>query len=288
MTLQKRILTQLERGYRTRFPTADIDDRGYLPTAKDNLLDGISLELVAEDFGSSAGQEMYVKDSNSGKRPKMAALHSSSALAVNTFGQWRADAASLSLAKRTGFHGLRFEAKFPILARGTPPHLDLLAVSENAVMAVESKFTEYLSRHSAHFAESYDAFWAGRDGGPWREEMKRLKVHAAAYVHLDAAQLIKHYMGLRRQMERAADPAWRGGNVTLLYVYWEPENADQIFEFCAHRKEVDEFSARVAGDDIKFIALRYLDLLSQWSAFQYPDWLPSHLQRLKQRYAFSI
>lgn len=288
MTLRKRILTQLERGCRSRYPTADIDDRGYLPATKDNLLDSINFELVAEDFGSAAGQEMYVRESKSGKRPKMAALHSSSALAVNAFGPWRADPASLSLAKHAGFHGLRFEAKLPILARGTPPHLDLLAVSGNAVVAVESKFTEHLSRHSAHFAESYDAFWAGRDSGPWYQEMKRLRAHAAAYVHLDAAQLIKHYMGLRRRMDREADPAWTDGNVTLLYLYWEPENADEIFEFCSHREEVDDFSARVASDDIKFIALSYPDLFGQWSAFQQPDWLPSHLQRLKQRYAFSI
>jgi len=49
----------------------------------------------------------------------------------------------------------------------------------------------------------------------------------ASHQHLDVAQLIKHYLGIRKRYGHK-------DTKVLLYLYWEPENASALAEFGRH------------------------------------------------------
>ena len=100
------------------------DRNGYTESLEDNLFVALSDETVAE-FVSGDGGEL----GEHGKRGKMQALHSSSALACNVFEYWRGrDAVALSgaLGVAAGIGSIGFERKFPTGLQGYAPNLDVV------------------------------------------------------------------------------------------------------------------------------------------------------------------
>ena len=161
--------------------------------------------------------------------------------------------------------------------RRTPPNLDVLLDGPVGVMAIESKCLEPLSPHVAEFAPAYDAeIRDGRRLTPWFRVMQELVVHPRAYHWLDAAQLIKHAFGIGyTYSDRPA---------TLLYLYWEPLNAEAFPIFAEHRSEIARFASSVSGSGITFAAMSYPELWAAWEAAPATDWLGDHVGRLRQRY----
>ena len=129
MNIATRCRHALHQALMTYSPATRFDSQGYVVDLRDNLLPGIDLDTIRPDFEAGAGHEL---------EGKMRAPHSSSALAVNTFGRWRRDPTSLRLQGETGFESLRCEAQCSTGLGGTAPHLDVLAVSRDAVVAVSS------------------------------------------------------------------------------------------------------------------------------------------------------
>jgi hypothetical protein len=78
----------------------------------------------------------------------------------------------------------------------------------------------------------------------WLALMESLRGSAPKY--LDVAQLIKHYFGLRNTAE------YTRRNITLLYLFWEPENSSKFDLFQKHRDELNEFAYEVADTSIRF------------------------------------
>ena len=142
-----------------------------------------------------------------------------------------------------------FERLFPTGLSGTPPHLDALAHNDETVLAIESKCLEYFSPKAAKFKPKYfEGIVDYRRDGPWFAEMRRLSEQPRSYACLDAAQLTKHAFGL----------AWTvPTHATLLYVFWEPDDADRHPMFAQHRAEIAAFSRRVEGGGPAFCALSY-------------------------------
>lgn len=85
--------------------TLDGSYKDYASSVKDNLFTVPTLDLCQGDFKSAKGHELVGRQ---GQPPKMAAVFSSSALAVNSFAPWRENPCSLRLADDTGFSWLRF------------------------------------------------------------------------------------------------------------------------------------------------------------------------------------
>lgn len=245
-----------------------VDTAGYAYALADNLVHGLSLDDFQADFAEGAGQELD---------GKMRAAHSSSALAVNCFGRWASDPSSLTMCEQTGFNKLQFEAKCPTGVGRMPPHLDLILTGPEGILAIESKCTEYLSRHKAEFADAYvDKITDHRSGTGWFAEMLTLRQQPDKYRFLDAAQLIKHYYGIAHTYPEVP--------ITLLYLYWEPENAVEYDDFTNHRNEIDEFSDAVTGSGVSFLGLSYPKLWKDWANQNQPSWLGQHLTNLKARY----
>jgi hypothetical protein len=61
-------------------------------------------------------------------RTRLRSPHSATALTVNSFLRWQDATDQLPLAGWTGFDAVQFEVRCPTGLRGTPPHLDLLAL----------------------------------------------------------------------------------------------------------------------------------------------------------------
>lgn len=79
----------------------------------------------------------------------------------------------------------------------------------------------------------------------WRGEYQRLVEDPHRYRHLNAAQLLKHYLGVRSQF-----PDRR---VTLAYLYWEPINAHEIAACSIHAAELAEFEKNVRDPTVRFL-----------------------------------
>lgn len=141
-----------------------VDERGYLPSVEANLFRPLS-ELAQRDFAHGSGSELV----GTPTRPaKMRALHSSSALAVNVFDFWHGRDAG-PLLRALGIDGelaaLRFEAQFPTGLGGTPPNLDVaLDLADGTVVAIESKFSEWLTPKSPNHQQLSAAYFKAGAG----------------------------------------------------------------------------------------------------------------------------
>jgi hypothetical protein len=189
------------------------------------------------------------------------AVHSSSALSCNLFHYWRRIGRPDIVAKACGLtdrnvQGLAFEQHLPIDKKFRfTPNLDaLFTYSKGAVrrIGVECKFCEAFStRALLGLKEQYletglDDLWSGM---PHVHALAReLSPANKRYDHLDAAQLVKHVLGLRR----CSDSACR-----LLYLHYDmPGSAG-----AKHAAEIADFIDVTRQDGIVVTAATYQDVL---------------------------
>jgi hypothetical protein len=108
--------------------------------------------------------------------------------------------------------------------------------------------------------------------------MERLLDSPKDYEAFDAAQLIKHAFGLINSA---------GAGATLLYIFWEPSDADRHQLFRQHRSEIARFAAHVAGGGPDFRAMSYPELWKAWAQGGSAK-LRDHAERLAIRYCGSL
>jgi hypothetical protein len=249
-----------------------LDKNNHVDEASQNLIEGVHLEDFEADLLQGDGNEMA---------GKFRAAHSSSALAVNTFAPFKAHLGALVLPGGSDFASLHFEQKCPhgLLGRRSP-NLDVLAEGPS-VVAIESKLLEPLSKHTAKFSPDYDEqIRDHRRGTEWFGEMVRIVKEEHKYCWLDVAQLVKHAFGIAHTFPNK--PA------TLLYLFWEPSNPNEHPFFDGHRAEVAGFSKSIRGGGPDFIAMSYPELWASWDAHPGPDWLRTHVSRLRARYGVAV
>jgi hypothetical protein len=251
---------------------------GYTLEPDQNLIPGIDPEFYVADLEQGDGSELHDRDGNVAK---FCAAHSSSALAVNSFGPFRLRPQMLVLSGWSGFRYTQFEHKCPTGVKGNAPNLDFLALGESFVVGVESKFLEPLGSKAGGFAPSYDALVEQESDDQWRGVFERLKADPKAFRHLDAVQLVKHSLGLRHTF---ADTPKR----VLLYVYWEPRNPDGHPEFAAHRDEVSQLSEWLDGSDVRFESVSYPALWEMWEEKIGWNRIGDHVSSLRERYLFDV
>ena len=252
------------------------DTRGYLAGVADNLFRPLSAAALAA-FEEGGGAEL--KD-----RPrapaKMKALHSSAVLAVNFFDYWT-DRDCAPLLQTLGIHEPlrappKFEAKLTTGLTGNPPNLDIvLELESGALIGIESKFTEWLSRKRQgrelfkpkYFANGAE-LWS-RHGLPRCQALVAdLVSRAEIYRTLNVAQLLKHALGL------AVNSA---SSFALYYLYYDlPCPASKT-----HREELLAFGERV-GAELRFEPLSYQELFRRLSESGCAD--ADYLAYLESRY----
>lgn len=252
-------------------PSVKLDPKGYVRDITENLLPTVELADFEADLRAGDGNEL---------EGKFKAVHSSSALAVNAFAPFRARGSELIVPGSRSITGLEFERKCPIGVGGKAPNLDVLLTGPAGIIGIESKLTEPLSGHHAHFSPRYqEKIRDERRESAWFREMLFLEKDPKRYGWLDAAQLVKHAFGLAHTFPNKP--------VTLLYLYWEPRNAERFPLFDEHRREIDAFSGRVTGSHPSFHAVSYPKLWRIWSKTP-ASWLTDHLDDLRARYEVEL
>jgi hypothetical protein len=253
----------------TRSFAGRTDHRGYVDWPQANLVSGVRLEQFEGDLRQGDGNEL---------RMKFCAVHSSAALAVNCFAPFKDRPADLSLLGAQGAVGIQFEKQMPIVAGRRPSNLDVWIDRGGNAVAIESKLLEYFEPKKPEFADAYkamepvsEACWWSVCKNAWNGEVRQL----------DVAQLVKHYFGLRRFQTTANQPP----QLTLLYLFWEPSNWEDLAECKRHRDEVKLLGEQVATSSISFQWKTYPDLWQEWAAIPH---LESHARNLRVRYETSI
>lgn len=246
----------------------DPDRKGYVTDIEMNLLPGVTREMIEEDYEGGSGHEL------SGK---FCAIHSSSALTANTFGRWKTNTHLLTFAGHTGFDKLELEAQCPTGLGGTPPNLDVLLKSTDTVIGIESKLLEPLKLTVPKFSASYSRERLPLCDDIWWSLLEQVRQSPAS--HLDAAQLIKHYLGLRKTFQKYK-------NVLLVYLFWKPLNADVFEEYARHAEDLEKFRSAVQHSErIRFMSLDYLQL---WDVWEKDRNMAEHAKLLKARYCVEI
>jgi hypothetical protein len=231
------------------------------------------LEHFRADLNGGAGSELK------GDPSKFSAAYSSSALAVNSFAPFKTHRGDLTLAGQRNFDSIVFEKACDTGLDGTPPNLDVFCTAGNRIVAVESKCTEYLTAKPAKFRDSYKTLPADLFEPAWDEVFRMLNANPIQFAPLDAAQLVKHYLGLRKSHS--------GKDVTLLYLFWEPEDAAEHSLFRDHRRQIAVFSRLVQASSVRFVATSYGELWATWQQQDRP-WLRTHVARLQDRYGVRL
>jgi len=232
---------------------------------------------------------------------RFSALHSSAVLVANVFDHWSArDAAPLVAALGLGAERARLAFEEPLATgvEGDPPLSDVVLRSESGrVVAIESKFGEWLVRRASNRLDLKSKYFAG--GAIWREAglprcqqlAEDLRAGHERFKHLHAAQLLKHALGLARATRVDASVASRASNTIgeagactrheLRYLYYEWPHGPAV----AHRAELERFAERV-GPEIRFSASTYQDLYRALEADARVD--RAYLEYLRARYFRAI
>lgn len=74
----------------------------------------------------------------------------------------------------------------------------------------------------------------------------------------------------------------------LVYLFWEPTNAEDIPEYRKHRQEVELFSREVEDSEILFLGISNSGLWRYWSKESRWRGMLAHIDSLRQRYELSI
>lgn len=272
------LLAAIRRRFRAVRPWAGLrtDRPDYLILPGQNLLPSLAGEEVLADLREGDGRELE------GDPPAFAAVHSSAALVVNAFGPFRLHPERLRLAGMGGFLTARFEMKLPTGLRGTPPNLDFFVTGSEGTVAVESKFTEILGATTARFSPAYEDAVERLAEPAWRDMYRSLVRRPRRFRHLDAAQLVKHHLGMRHSL---ADSV---GRRVLVYVYWEPVSVDALPAFRRHRDEVAEFAGDVSGSEVEFRPTTWDELWTEWSDSGSWKGIRTHVDALRARYTVRV
>ena len=231
-----------------------VDKDGYCLDLKLNLYQPLSA-CSRRDFENGDGAEL----GKNGERGKLQALYSSSALACNVFDFWRgrdleAVGNALGLPERPC--SMSFERQFKTGLRGTPPNLDVVIDGvAGTTCAIECKFSEPYTKSKSknRFKDKYflagEGVWAQHALPAAQELAQSLQDGRTAFTYLDAAQLLKHCLGL----------AHSAGRWTLTYL-WYDVGGD---EGDAHRAEVEQFTGALKAGGGIVAGLSYQDFFSR-------------------------
>ncbi|NMH23962.1 PGN_0703 family putative restriction endonuclease [Flavobacterium solisilvae] len=237
----------------------DKGEKNYVESLYNNLFQELTPDNSSQ-FKKGDGGE--TKD-NKFRLAKMKAIHSSSAIVVNVFQYWQKKKDITPLAYVNGLCSkfnssqkkIFFEQHFEISSDKSKfpktPNIDIVIRNQNGkIYAIESKFTEPYGRKHKGIKQEYInslSFWNGLDN------LKKLAEEICPddnkFQHLDAAQLIKHILGLKNKYKKS--------DFHLLYLWYDVIGQ----EGAKHRKEIEQFAEIARKDNIKFSQRTYQEVI---------------------------
>lgn len=238
--------------------------KNYLNSISANIFNQQLSEETYKNFKEGDGSE--TKDSKT-RLAKMKALHSSSALPVNVFQYWQnKDTYPITYACKlcaksevkeniSVIKGISFEQKFEISPDKNlfprSPNLDVVIEnSKKEIYAIESKFTEPYKKKQKGLSDRYtsdESFWKGLPN--LKPLADKISPDNNEFKYLDASQLIKHILGLKKQHGKSG--------FCLLYIWYDVIGKDGA----EHRKEIKKFAEIAKKDNIKFRHITYQEVI---------------------------
>lgn len=251
----------------------DLDASGYCLRAEDNLVATVGPGVwrrVRDDLAAGKGDELA---------GKFRAPHSSSALAVNTFGPLLE---GLDLPGPLRVEGqIAFEQQRSAWAGGYWPTLDLIVEADLSPVRlfVESKCTEFLRKGNADFSDAFVKHAKQRLVKAAAETYELLADDPSVFDPLDARQLAKHFLAAKRAIVDSTEPF----QVVVLCIWWEPMDTSEHPVFEAHREAVHRFRAAVPDENVTIRGMTYRELWEHWETLGDPV-LARHTAFLRERY----
>lgn len=250
----------------------ELDDDYYVKKMDENFIVNLSDESIRDLKGGDGAE---IKDDKS--RTKIFAIHSSSALVCNFFEYWRfRDKALLAKAFKfdQGIKSLVYEQKLSMGMQGNMPNLDLFMILNNGqAVAVESKFTEWVSKKSKNkpFADSYKTRdrWTEVGLPNCQKLVDKIYSKDEKFLYLNAPQLLKHALGLANMHSNKSK---------LIYLYYDFDTS--ISEI--HKSEIERFKNALNGE-LSFNTLSYQELFREILVYS-PAIDEGYFKDLKERY----
>lgn len=250
------------------------DNQGYLNSYEKNLLDIPNWNEIELEIGSGQGSEL--KPDKNG-RIKFHALHSSSALCVNNFTWIKHYKSKIEFLGYNDFMEASFEKKLPTGI--SSPNLDFYLENSETIIGIESKYLESLSLKTPNGnLHKYIN----------RKELSYLPPGFMTVIQyyqeqktkfsLDAAQLIKHSIGLMNKLRETPK------NPVLVYIYWEPENWSDYKLYHQHKNELEGFNQKIEP----YLTFKPISYLEFWKIYVNNPLIGKQINEVKLRYSTRI
>ena len=260
----------------------------------DNLFQQLSAAFL-RGFRGGSGNELA---------GKIRSANSSAALVVNVFQSLLESRHAHKLVTRVfdlpstaGSLEFAVEAQFYTGAGGNPANLDLLINSAGLSLAIESKFIEPYRGLSykdsdgkrefrpAYFSQPKRAIW--KQLPSCLEEAQRIDLarrnQAPRYLRFDAPQLLKHLVGLERNLPASGTPN-RCDSYRLVNLWYDAGSP----EATEYREEASMFAEAIKPDLIpgrrEFRLLAYQELFSRIEMLPPFERAEEYLCYLRARY----
>lgn len=225
--------------------------RYFTLTPEDNLFEGSLSDPVRAAFSTCAGDQL------TGEWPKISAIHSSSALAVNLFAYWLNKGDLPTLAgllgiPGDGIQGASFEDCFPVVdgwkartVRALPQMELTISYANGARVGIECKlFDPYRRQGHASLGRGFLTLGRRWDDIPRCHALARLCAGGASgFDRLGVSELLRHILGLKYGA--------RDGSFQLIYLYLDAPGR----EGDEHRRELERFQETIKGDPVHFVPL---------------------------------
>lgn len=261
----------------------------YCANYANSVIEGITAEMFYNDLNRGDGGEL---SNETGFAPKFNSISSSASLAVSTFALWKTHLdeliVDLGTKQMTGFDKLEFEhiALTAIPRAKKHPNLDVWLESDDAILAIECKFCEFLTERTekTNLHHAYKRLAASMNqNSSWIKAIDLITDNngECKYQNFDAVQIIRHYFGVLNSGQKEKH---------LLYLYWHPDNEDwmDINPFVMHMKELKEFSELVSqAADVHFHYISINELWEQWAQIESPI-VSKHANAIKHKYSVLI
>lgn len=252
---------------------------------QDDLLPGLPSARIEACYARAAGNEIA--------RGKFFSPESSANLVANAFGHFLERPAELP--PLPGTDALDWPALHVDLegvlrlpwSGGRHPCFDVLIDTRTALIGVESKrYEPFRAKSKARLSDAYFREVWGDEMQGYLRVRDSLREDRTPYRYLDAAQLMKHALGLRTSIHHTGPRFDKKG--VLFYLFATPDswaNGAPISEEerAMHLAEIDRFAALVAGDEITFVSCSYRQLLDTWLTTG-DSLLRAHTAALENRY----
>jgi len=255
------------------------DNKGYVPDNKqisNNLIyEYENWNEIKEEINSGQGNELKV-DRN-GLR-KFNAVHSSTALCVNSFAFIKEKLDKFTFKQWSSFIEAGFEKKLPTGI--STPNLDFYLETNTHIIGIESKYIETIDRKLPNHGGNLEKYINRKQLYylPTNfESLIKEYIEYKATIYLDVAQLLKHTMGLIKQAGSEKSPV-------LCYLYWQPVNWQSINSFKKHRRELEIFKSKIS----KFINFICMSYDSFWKLYDENPNFKYYFRKVKSRYNIEI